>query len=89
MAVEIHRTIVTPDADGDVVELYVSDAPPEDASASFVLRLTTKVGPYDHPQVAQLQRAAMMIAADQLNELARDMAEGITGAGYGLKPRPK
>jgi len=88
MDVEIQRTTVTPDARGYlVVELHISDAPPEDASASFVLALTVRLGPYESPAMAHVQREAVMLAQNALEALGTRLLQNLRNQNYPAEPR--
>lgn len=84
MSISIRETIVTPaDADLDVVQLHISDAPPGDESATFVLRILAKQRGLRTPALAHLQREAMKIAQDALTFTLRDLAQELQQSGYG------
>jgi hypothetical protein len=87
MTVKIHRTTVTPAEDGEVVQLYVSDAPPGDVSASFVLDITARVPTFESPLLLHVQREAMDKAQKVLSEYLRELADRITRGGADLHPR--
>jgi hypothetical protein len=88
MTIEIRKTIVTPTADGDLIQLHISDAPPDDESATFVLQIVAKMPPLEPCLLAQMQREAMTTAQDALTPILQDLAAQITqGAGRPLRPR--
>jgi hypothetical protein len=89
MAVEIQQTTVTRGTAWDVVQLHISDAPPDDASASFALVLTTRVAKFEAPLQAQLQRVAMKRAADVLHDLLQRLAAEVRSTGLDLEPKQK
>ena len=89
MAVEIRETIVTPSKEGDVVELHISDAPRGDESATFVLTLQAKVGPFENPMLVHVQRAAMKRGSEELHDLLKGLAAELHQQGYPSDPRPK
>ena len=76
--VEIRETIVTP-GDGDVlVQLHISDKPPELAGAAIRQNLAVRVPAYQTPLLAQIERQAMSIATDALWALLQDSANAIS-----------
>jgi hypothetical protein len=90
MPIEIRETIVTPaDDDHDIVEIHISDAPPDDESATFVVRILSKQRALATPTLAHLQRAAMKIAQDEMTALLRDLARELQQNGQALEPAPK
>lgn len=89
MPVEIRETIVTTAPDGEVVQLHISDAPPDDESASFVLTLQAKVGPFENPMLSHLHVAAMTAAADVLNRMIAEATGALRRQGYPHEPRPR
>lgn len=88
MSVEIRQSIVTPAIDGSVVQLHISDAPPDDASASLRLILTVKLPSYEMPLLTQLQREVMSRVQAELTGLLQRGAQDIREGGFDLNPRP-
>lgn len=89
MPIAIHRTTVTAGKDGDVVQLHISDAPPGDASASFVLQVTVQIASLQSPLLAQVQREAMKQAEDVLQKLSQEAAKDIRWTELDLEPIKK
>ena len=89
MAIEIRETIVTTEADADVVQLHISDVEPNAEGATFRLILLAKLRPLETPLLAQYQREAMKVAQETLTDILQKSAKEITQAGHGLNPRPK
>jgi hypothetical protein len=74
MAIEIRETIVTPDANGSVVQLHISDVALGDEGGSFRLVLRAKLPAYETPLLMHCQREAMKKADDVLRALVQQMA---------------
>jgi hypothetical protein len=90
MPIEIRKTIVTPtDDDHDVIQLHISDAPPDDESATLVVQILVKQPAMLAPALGQLQRAAMSAAQDVLTPLLQALAKELQQNGLGLYPPPK
>jgi hypothetical protein len=90
MPIEVRQTIVTPGREGrDAIQIHISDAPPDDESATFVVRILATVDPLKTPTMAHIQRQVMSMAQDALTPLLRDLAKEIQDAGYGLALPPK
>jgi hypothetical protein len=90
MPIEIRETIVTPDVDGDLVQLHISDVAPDAEGATFRLQLLAKLPAYHTPRLAQLQREAMEMAQDALTSLRQKLANEITHDGMTpLNPKRK
>jgi hypothetical protein len=87
MPVEIRETTITPDADGDTIQLRISDAPLGDESASFQLTILATLPPLQTAALAQLQREAMKIAQDALTPILKNLASQLQKSGFGLEPR--
>ena len=87
MTVKIYRTTVTPARDGDVVSLHISDAPPGDESASFVLEITARIPTFESPLLLHAQREAMSKAQSELSGYLQETAEQIRRAGADLHPK--
>jgi hypothetical protein len=85
MPIEIRETIVTPAADGDLVQLHISDAPPGDESATFRLNLLAKLPLVRTPALAQLQREAIEMTQATLSEILQGLAIELQNARYGLR----
>jgi hypothetical protein len=84
MPIAIRETIVTPvDNDHDVVQLHISDAPPGDESATFVVRILAKRHALKVPTLAQLQRDAMKAAQDAMMPILQGLAKEMQQEGYG------
>lgn len=88
MAVEIRATNVTHDADGDVVQLHISDAPLEDASASLLIVLTAKLRPMEAPALGHVQRETLILASQSIRDLINDLERVLKHQNYPLEPRP-
>jgi hypothetical protein len=88
MPVEIRETKVTPAASGSVVQLYISDAPPDDESTTFVLRVLAKLPAYQAPVLAQLQRAVMKVAQNELTPLLQSLAAELKRSNHPIDPSP-
>lgn len=86
MAVEIRETTVTPKGETQLVQLHISDAPPDDESAETVLLLSVHLPNYKVPRFGQIQREAMKAAQDHLTEILQSMARELTKAGSPLDP---
>ncbi len=90
MPTEIRKTTVTPvDADHDVIELHISDAPLDDESATLVVQILVKQRAMLAPALGHLQRAAMKTAQDALMPLLQTLANELQQNGMGLYPPPK
>lgn len=63
---EIRETTVSPDGDGSIVRLQISDAPPPYESATMHLQLTVRLPAYEPPLLAHLQREAIDAAVQEL-----------------------
>ena len=74
---EIRETTATPDADGSVVQLHISDAPPLSESPGIRLQLSVKIPAYETPLLAHLQREVMKRAKDVLEALLQKLASEI------------
>ena len=90
MPIELRETVVTPTEDGgSVVQLHISDAPPDDESAAFVLNIVVKLLPYETPLLLHVQREAISKAQDALSPILQGMGRQITEvAGKPLNPIP-
>jgi hypothetical protein len=90
MPIAIRETIVTPGGeDQDVVQLHISDAPPDDESATFVLKILATVRPLRGPTLAHVQRQAMQTVSEALTPIFQELAREITNSGYVLELAPK
>lgn len=89
MTIEIRETIVTPTPRGELVQIHISDAPPDDERASFVLKILARTDAFDTPTLAHLQREAMKQAQDVLSGILPKMAAEIQSMGYDLNPKKK
>ena len=90
MPVAIRETTVLPsDESHDVIQLYISDAPIDDESATFVLRILAKRRGLRMPTLAHLQRDVMATAQDALTPLLQKLAQELQEAGYGLQAPPR
>jgi hypothetical protein len=87
MPIQIRETIVTPATDGDVIQLHISDAPPDDESATFAVRILAKLPPVRTPAMAQIQREVIEKTQSTLSELLVNLASELQTAGYGLRAR--
>ena len=75
MPVTIHQTTVTPTEGGDVVQLYISDAPPEDEAAEIVLRFHVRIAKAETAEALErLQHRALKLATAHLGALMPDLA---------------
>jgi hypothetical protein len=82
MPMEIRQTIVTPDAKGTAsVQLHISDAPLEDASAAFVLRLSARIPLRPGALLVEAQRAALVAAREAMSPFLQEMADEIRKSG--------
>jgi hypothetical protein len=86
MPIEIRETIVTPVANGQVVQLHISDVPLDDEGGAFRLVLRAKLPSFRTPLVRQLQREAMKIAQDKMTDLLKNLASEIQKTE--LSPEP-
>jgi hypothetical protein len=84
----ILQTIVTPDGDGTVVQLQISDAPLLDESAAIRIALTVRVGAYDLPLLAHLEREALEVALRALRDLSQAKASEIVKSSHSMHPEP-
>lgn len=76
--VEIRTTTITPDADGSIVRLQISDALPPFESAKMLLELTVKLPEYIEPLLmAQFQRQAIRAAQEVIRTLDQKLVEEI------------
>lgn len=89
MPIEIRETTVTPNATGCIIQLHISDAPPDDESAAFVLTISAKFPALQTPLLAQLQRAAMKAAQDALTPLLIELATELKEANQPIDPSRK
>jgi hypothetical protein len=89
MPITIRETTITPGAGHDVVQLHISDAPPDDESATLRLVLLAKIPSYQAPALGQLQRAAMKKAHDVLMALLPELAAELKKANVPVDPTPK
>lgn len=86
MATEIQRTTITPAADGDVVELHISDALLGNESATIVLGITVRIPKFRPPLLSHVQREAVGIAVNVLSEHLEDLARQIRSVDGDLRP---
>jgi hypothetical protein len=77
MNVNIYQTSVTPIEDSTLVQLYISDKPPDTEGASIRLALTAKIPAYETSLLTELEREAIKLAADVLRILLQNLAGGI------------
>jgi hypothetical protein len=89
MGIEIRQTIVTPDPDGYLVQLHISDAAPDDEGATFRLVLLAKAPDCESPMVAHLQMAAIKEAHVILEILHANLRNELKRGGYMTEPRPR
>jgi len=92
VAIEIHETIVSPDVNGIAVQILISDEPQQRADeAKFRVTLDLRLSDYDLPLVAQIQRAAIGAAMDELRAIYQSLGVQINnGSGhYNLDPTVK
>ena len=78
MDVEIRRTSVTPTDGGSVVQLHISDAPPDAESPSFDLQMSVFLPEYEREiLLAQWQREAMKVTQGVLSRLLQELAAAL------------
>jgi hypothetical protein len=87
MPIQIRETTVTPSASGELVQLHISDAPPGDESATFVVEIQAKIPRVRTPALAQLQREAIEMTQATLSEILVNLATELQTAGLGLRAR--
>ena len=75
---QIRETTIIPDDDGATVRLQISDEKPPAESPAILLQISVRLPAYKTPMVAQMQREAIVIAADALRRL-RDALQGEIG----------
>jgi hypothetical protein len=86
---KILETTITQDADGVIVQLQISDAPPLAEDAAIRLVLTVRVPEYRTPLLAHLERAAMTEARNVLSALLQSKAQEIQDKPHNdLSPTP-
>lgn len=88
MNVEILETIVTPDANGTLVQLQISDKPLLAEDAAIRLVLTVRVPALELPLLVHLQREAMKVGSDALRAVLQDLASQIQQTPHDVNPRP-
>jgi hypothetical protein len=87
--IAIRRTTVTPDNDGSVVQLHISDMPPEAESAKTVIQLSLHLPAYRPPLLlTHIQRETMIAAQETLSALLQALADEI-GETRQIELRPK
>jgi hypothetical protein len=87
--VEIRATTITPDADGSIVRLQLSDAPLQAQYATTLLDVTVKLPEYTDPLLmAQLQRQAIRAAMDVFRALDQSLLQEIRKQPH-IDPEPK
>ena len=88
---EIRETTVTPDADGSIVRLHISDVPLEDEYTPAIrILIEAKLPDYEPPLLlGQLQREAMKIAQNALTPILEKLAKEIGGSRFDLNPKPR
>ena len=87
--VEIRETIVTPDANGALVQLQISDVPPPYEGAAILLTLAVRVPEFRSPLIAHIQHEAVLVADDTLRDLAQRLLQEVDRAHYPLRPELK
>jgi hypothetical protein len=76
MAVEIRETTITPDDNGDVVRLYISDAERESPDASFVLEFRVRLPTRSEAAVFErLQHSALKVVQVHVSDILPALAE--------------
>lgn len=76
MAVELRETTITPAQEGDVVQIYISDAERGDEAAEIVLQFHVRLEKrHRNPLLTQLQRDALKTARDYVGEILQDLAQ--------------
>jgi hypothetical protein len=87
---EIRQTTVTPDADGSIVRLQISDAPLQSESATMLLDMTVKLPEYTAPLlIAQFQRQALRVAMEVLRSFERRIIQEIRKQPHiDVEPQP-
>lgn len=88
MAIEIRETIVEPTAEGLSVQLHISDVPKGAEGATFQLILLAKMPRSETPVLAQLQRAALHRARQEMGTLWQALGAELNAAHYDLDLRP-
>lgn len=76
---KIHETTVTPNADGALVQLRISDASPGDADAANRLILAVQVPAVGLAPLAEIERQALDLADTALQALLREKADQLKG----------
>jgi hypothetical protein len=76
--VEIRETTIIPDANGSIVRLQLSDAPPQAEYATMLLDVTVKLPEYTAPPLmAQLQRQAIRAVMEVLRAFDQSLLQEI------------
>jgi hypothetical protein len=89
-AAKILETTVTPDKDGQIVRLQISDGSLDPASpATFRLALTAKLPAYRFPLVTHVEREAMKLAEAVLAQRLRETGEELQKSRAPFDPSPK
>lgn len=87
---KILQTVVTPNENGAVVQLQISDGSLDAEYAAIRLTLAVQVPEYDVPLLAHLQREAMAIAREALLALERALGQEIQSDMHrDLRPKIK
>lgn len=85
---EIRETMITPDVDGTIVRLRISDVPLVDEhTAATQLVVEIKVPQYETPMLAHLQQKALDLAIQDLQELRKKLTFELQDSHY-PHPRP-
>jgi hypothetical protein len=88
---EVLRTTITPDGDGTIVELQVSDGSLLDESPATRITLSIRLGSYELPLLAHLEQIALRKASEIPGELADQIGlqlRTLSGHTYPEHPRP-
>ncbi len=80
MPVAIRETIVTPDADGAVVQLRISDAALPDGPPAFAVTLQARVTIDPSAPLAAIQNAALKVLREELTGLLQETQKQATRA---------
>lgn len=81
-AVTIRETIVTPNADGATVQLYISDAAREAEDAAIRLALTVSIPALQTPLLIHVQRAALNLLQRMLRDLDDSLGKELMAGNH-------
>lgn len=88
-AAQILETIVTPNADGAIVQLYISDAARDAEDAAIRLALTVSIPAFQSPLLIHIQRAAIEAATNALRDLNSSLGQQLMQSNQPPTPTPK